>query len=690
LLGSATTPTSPPRAVGRERDAIRRPGHVASPAPSYWSSLEPLLPQVRKPAQYVGGEHNQRVTDWQAADTRWLLCYPDTYEVGQPNQGIQILYEILGERETALAERAYAPWVDLEELMRERGIPTFSLEAHRPLWAFDVFGVTLPHELGHTNLLNLLDLGGVSHRTAERTVHDPLVLVGGHAAFNPEPLAPFIDAAVMGDGEQVTLDVDDVVRAFKHAREPGGELASLADGHARHELLRALADVEGVYVPAFYEPRYLDDGRLRRTVATETGVPAMIPKRTIQDLEEWRYPRKQIVPMTETVHERFSVEIFRGCTRGCRFCQAGMITRPVRERRPETIRVLVEEGVEDTGFNEVGLLSLSSADHSSIAPIARDLADCYEGTTTSLSLPSTRVDAFNVTLSNELTRNGRRSGLTFAPEAGSERMRAVINKMVSEDDLLRTAETAFSEGWRHIKLYFMIGLPTERDEDVRAIADLGIATYGIARRYGKGNKVTISVGGFVPKPHTPFQWAAQDPPEEIRRKLSLIRHSIKDHAGLKLRTNDPEEGVIEGLLARGDRRVAPAVERAWQLGARFDGWHEMPTLETWRRALSDTGVDLDWFSYRERDEREALPWDHLDSGLDKAWLWQDWQDANRDQQLDDCRWSPCYDCGVCPGLSIEHDTGYTGGFQLPILPTGLGGSDALPSTPERYASGADT
>lgn len=687
MLGTAPASLAPITPARGRRAAYRRPGANAQPVPSCWSALEPLLPRVRKPAQYVGGEHNQHVTAWEAADTRWLLCYPDTYEIGQPNQGIQILYELLNERSTAMAERAYAPWTDLEELQRQHGIPTFSLETHRPLWAFDVFGVTLPHELGHTNLLNLLDLGAVPHRSADRTVEDPIVLVGGHAAFNPEPLAPFIDAAVMGDGEQVTLELDEVVRTFKLEREPGGRLAEEVDAAARHELLRRLATVEGVYVPAFYTARYHDDGRLSRTVPTEPGVPALVPKRTIQDLEAWPYPRRQIVPLTETVHERFSVEIFRGCTRGCRFCQAGMITRPVRERRPETVRRLVEEGVEDTGFNEVGLLSLSSADHSAIGPIARDLADTYEGTTTSLSLPSTRVDAFNVTLSNELARNGRRAGLTFAPEAGSERLRAVINKMVSEDDLLRTAETAFAEGWRHIKLYFMVGLPTETDDDVLAIAQLGIRTYEIARRYGHANKLTLSVGGFVPKPHTPFQWAAQDPPEEIRRKLSMIRHAIKEHRGIKVRTNDPEEGVIEGLLARGDRRVAATVERAWQLGARFDGWHEMPTLDLWRRAMAETGVELDRYAYRERDQREALPWDHLDSGLDADWLWEDWQDARSEQQLDDCRWSPCYDCGVCPGLSIEHDTGYTGGFTLPVLPSGLGGSPELPTTPERYAGG---
>jgi radical SAM family uncharacterized protein len=683
MLGSAPVTDAPATPARGARAAYRRPGKVATEPPSYFASLEPLLGDVKKPAQYVGGEHNQQTTPWGAAEARWLLCYPDTYEVGQPNQGIQILYEVLNRRATTLAERLYAPWVDLEELMRERSIPAFSLEAHRPLWAFDVLGVTLPHELGHTNLLNLLDLGGVPIHADARTGEDPIVLVGGHAAYNPEPLAPFIDAAVMGDGEEVSLEVDDVVLAHKRERETAGEGA----GPDRHELLRRLAKVEGVYVPAFYTPRYTDDGRLKATVATEPGVPPRVPKRTVQDLEQWPYPQKQIVPMTETVHERFSVEIFRGCTRGCRFCQAGMITRPVRERRPETIQRLVEDGVKDTGFEEVGLLSLSSADHSAIGNVARDLADEYEGTVTSLSLPSTRVDAFNVTLSNELARNGRRTGLTFAPEAGSDRMRAVINKMVSEEDLLRTTEIAFSEGWRHVKLYFMVGLPTERDEDVLAIAELGIKTYELARKHGKANKVTISVGGFVPKPHTPFQWAPQDSPEEITRKLSLIRHAIKDHRGLKLRTNDPEEGVIEGLLARGDRRVAPAVERAWRLGARFDGWHEMPTLETWRQAMAETGVDLDWFSHRERDEREALPWDHLDSGLEKEWLWEDWQDSLAEKELDDCRWSPCYDCGVCPGLSIEHDTGYDGGFQLPVVPSGLGGNTALPVTPERYASG---
>jgi len=649
--------------------AVHR-GTEGAPAPtSVLAALEPILPEVRKPAQYLGGEHHQVVTPWGDAATRWLLCYPDAYEVGQPNQGIQILYELLNGRDTALAERCYAPWLDLEERMRALDIPTFSLEQHLPLWAFDVLAVTLPHELGHTNLLNLVDLGGVPHRAADRTEEDPVVLVGGHAAFNPEPLAPFIDAAVMGDGEEVVLEIDDVLRDAKRA------------GLDRPALLRALAGVEGVYVPALYADRRTPDGRLARTVPTEPGLPALVPKRTVQDLEQWPYPQRQLVPMTETVHERFSVEIFRGCTRGCRFCQAGMITRPVRERRSATVQRIVEEGVASTGFEEVGLLSLSSADHSAIGEIAHDLGDRYEGTTTSLSLPSTRVDAFNVTLSNELARNGRRSGLTFAPEAGSERMRAVINKMVSEEDLLRTAEIAFSQGWRHIKLYFMVGLPTETDEDVVAIGELGLKVHRIARSHGRGNRVTLSVGGFVPKPHTPFQWAAQDPPEEISRKLGLVRRTVREADGLRVRTNDPDEGVIEGLLARGDRRVAAAVERAWRLGARFDGWHEVDTLDLWRRALAETDVDLAWYSYRERGEDEPFPWDHLDSGLERQWLWEDWRTALKGEQLDDCRWSPCYDCGVCPGLSLAHDTGFEDGL-LPVLPS----AGDLPVAAERYAS----
>lgn len=623
---------------------------------SVWPQLEPVLTSVRKPARYVGGEDNIVVKDHAAMDSSWLLVYPDAYEVGQPNQGIQILYEVLNERPTTVAERGFAPWPDMEAVMRERTIPFFSLERHLPMRAFDVVAFSLAAEVGYTNLLNCLDLGGVPLHSANRDASAPLVVIGGHAAFNPEPLAPFVDVVCAGDGEEFVGELDDVVKAWRR------------HGWDRERLLREVGRIPGAYLPAWYEPEYLAAGRLRGTFPRHDGAPYRVPKRTVSDLDSWPYPKRTIVPLTETVHERYSVEIFRGCTRGCRFCQAGMITRPVRERSRETIVQMVRSGLKHTGFDEVGLLSLSSADHSDILGLCGDLAREYEGTATSLSLPSTRVDAFNVTLAEQLIRGGRRAGLTFAPEAGTERMRKVINKMVSEADVLRTADAAFANGWRHIKLYFMIGLPTETDEDVLGIAELGLKVLRIGRQYGRKNKVTVSVGGFVPKPHTPFQWAAQDAPEELSRKLNLIKRRVATDRNLNLRYHKPEPAVVEGLLARGDRQVAAVVQRAFELGARFEGWDELFDYEIWMRAAAEVGVDVGWFTRRERGEDEVFPWDHLDSGLEKDWLWKDWRDAvESEAELEDCRWTPCYDCGVCPGLDLQHQTGH-----LPISSAGTG------------------
>ncbi len=599
------------------------------------AQLERLLPKVQRPARYTGGELNQVVKDWDTIDVKVALVFPDIYDLGMSNLGLAVLYDIINQRSDALAERVFAPWTDMEDLMRRAGMPLYSLETKHPVRDFDIVGFSLPYETLYTNTLNLLDLAGIPLFSYQRTANDPLVIAGGHATFNPEPMAPFIDAFVIGEGEEVIHDIIDTYKAWRRA------------GTSREDLLYRLSQIWGVYVPSFYEDHYDQDGVFAGLTKRIEEAPMPIFKRLVPKLPP--PPTRLVVPFIDTVHNRYPVEIMRGCTRGCRFCHAGMVVRPVRERSVEEIIAAVDEGLRATGFEEVGLLSLSSSDYTHILTLVREVVRNFRDRKVTISLPSLRIETFSVELMEALEQT-RRRGFTLAPEAATERMRNIINKPVSTQQLLETAREIYRRGWTTIKLYFMIGHPQETLDDVKAIADLCKAVLEQGRKVlGKRARVHAGVSTFVPKPHTPFQWVPADTEEQIRAKQALLRREMRG-PGLKLNLNQPEETLLEAWLSRGDRRLAQVVYRAWQLGAKFDAWHDHLAYDAWMQAFREAGLDPWFYVHRPRLIDEPFPWDHIHIGVVKKYLAQDYLWSQEEKTRIDCR-HRCFACGILPNFS---------------------------------------
>jgi len=610
---------------------LERPFEMNSP-------LWPLLTTVKQPARYIGQEwgSNPGKSGGATPGLRVCLAFPDVYEVGMSFLGFQILYALGNAQEDTILERAYCPWIDMEESLRASGLPLSSVESQTPLNRFDAVGFTLQYELTATNILTMLDLGGIPLRSEDRGENDPLVLAGGPGALAPEPLAPFFDFFCLGDGEEL---FPKVLRVISETR-----------GLSREQRLSCLGEIPGVYVPQLASCEFSGTG-----VKIRSKQPLPIRRQFVRDMDSVFVPSSLIVPNTGIIHDRIPVEVFRGCTRGCRFCQAGMIYRPLRERSPERVVEIAMGLLEKTGWEEIGLVSLSSCDYTGLSPVLEALSGQLAEKGVKLSLPSLRMDAFSVELAAQLG-TVRKGGLTFAPEAGSQRLRDVINKGIDEGNIRMTLESMSEHGWDRVKLYFMVGLPTETESDLQGIVEISKEAFRILRKLHRRAEVSVSVNGFIPKPHTPFQWEAQLPYPETEARCKWLKRQL-ENPRISLNYHDPRQGFLEAVLARGDRRLAEVIERAWRNGCRFDGWTETFHFDTWMEAFDSEGIDPAFFANRQREADEDFPWDHVDTGVSRSFLWRERENAFRERITPDCRTGNCQGCGFsptdCPRLKEE-------------------------------------